>query len=287
MTRTKHIIWLLAILLTACKADFDPMLDSSVRTVCVQLDCRTVLDSFLVKQGNQFLLGYMGDISQNMRLRLTVYCYDSEEQLFSTQTQIESSLEVTQVYISHLDTLQEYSICCVADFITLDSDPSYHSSWVQMTPNQRSSLYMFYSAIGESVANHVSVAKWSGRPTETIGPLTFQPAIYNGYVRLTNYGSCNTIWLRWNQCASTHVWDATPASEYRYAYTTKFYPEILAQDTCIPLYMAHCNDSISLLLKTRIGSKQDSVVYRIGGNKRPFLITMDCAQLEIKDIQMY
>lgn len=282
-----YIIALAALFFTACQADFDPIADSSVRTMCVSLDPSGILDKFLVKKDGTFTLGYHDTLPKEMQLRVTTYCYRSDGSLHSKLTTLTRQLEPFDIYISHIDTLQEYSLCCVADFVRRSLDDVLNFNWAQMLANQRSSLYMYHSVFSGTIENHVSTARWEGRASEHIGPLTFQPETYNGYFRLTNFDIMNYVYFRWSSFAIVSLWDRS-CTERLFSYQeTEFYPSPSLKDTLIPVFVAHCNDSIFFGIKTRIVSTNDSAFYRINFNHRPFVCTIDCKQLHATGYKWY
>lgn len=282
-----YLVALVVIFFTACQADFNPVTDSSVRTMCVSVDPSGVLDSFLVAKEDTFILGYRDTLPADMRLRITTYCYRDDGSLHSKQVFLTRNLANHQIFISHVDTLQHYSVCCVADLVHQNLDDVLNCNWAQMLDKQRSTLYMFHSVTNGTIENHVSTIRWEGLGAEHIGPLTFKPETYNGYFLLTNFQSMNYVYFRWSRYATVSLWDGTYTENLLYSKETEFYPSSTLKDTLIPVYAAHCNDSIYYKTKTRIVSTNDSASYRIYLSHRPFVCTIDCKRLKVTDSQYY
>lgn len=283
-----YLIALAAVFFTACQADFDPIADSSVRTMCVSLDPSEVLDKFLVEKGGTFTLGYEDPLPEDMQLRVTAYCYRSDGSLHSKLTTFMRRLEPFDIELTHIDTLQEYSLCCVADFVHRSLDDVLNFNWAQMRADQRSSLYMYHSVVSGTIENHVSTARWEGRASEHIGPLTFQPETYNGYFRLTNFDNMNYVSFSWYRFVIVSLWDGSYTEELFSGQETEFNPISLSvKDTLIPVYAAHCNDYIYFDIKKQIFNTKDSISNSHYFYRKPFVCTIDCKQLDVADYKLY
>lgn len=276
------------IVLTACQDDFDELADSSQRRISFTIDTTHFFDSVLVAQGNTYVLGTPSTLDADHQLRITAYCYDQQEKLQQSQTTLSDNMQAASIAFRHLDKDTQYRFVFVADVVKSDPYVDYYESWYQLNTRQWSTFYLFSDSRNATPQlDVVQTATLTAKPANQTLPVTLQLLTINGYVvldnantadRLTGYASyVNAFMLK------TKAWQRRTSLAYEFSYYSP-----LEHSITMPLSLCYADSIINLKVRRTSIAGTDSIVSNIANNgRRPFVATIDCESMTLKECKFY
>lgn len=275
--------------MVACKDDFDEIKDSNMRHINFTLDTTNVFDSVLVRQsGDIFAYGAPAKLGTDYRLRVTAYCYDSNDSLLQRQTMMEDVLSMVYLTFHHLDKEKDYHFIFVADVVKYDPYVDFYEVWYQVDSRNRKNFYMFSDSRNEHPQQDVVyMGQYTSKPSNQSVDVGMAPLTYNGYCvfintdkidRLTGYAAyVNTFRL------SSKAWLTRSSLAYEYTYYRPTETSIT-----LPLNLCYADSVIYVKAKTTTLFGTDSLIVNIHNKaRRPFVLTIDCETSQLKDYKFY
>lgn len=287
----KHL-YIIIIILTAglisCENDFDEMQDSDLRHITFTFDPSHLFDEVLVERSGEYSLGTDNTIDRDHLLRITSYCYDASDSLLQHYTLLCKDLSTVSQTFRHLDKNATYQFQFVADVVLSDPDVDYYETWYQMATRNRQSFYFFSDSRSQKPQNDVmQMATFKARPSNQSVAVQFEPLTLNGYCILTNTNNVDRItgYAAYVNAfmMSTKSWKRRASLAYEFSYYRPAVPAIT-----LPLNMSYADSIVFVKVKSTRLAGTDSIMVNVpNDDRRPFVLTIDCEALQLKDVMFY
>lgn len=281
MTKIGKCILLFQIILSlsSCQRDFDPQRDSTVCTAYFNIDVRHCF-RYVVSHDGTYSVGMPDSLSPGYYLRISGFCYDSNNRLVRQKECLYDSIGVIPFTIDYVDSLRGYNFCFVADFVRDDSQLNNFGSWYFSCENNYETLYANFSSSNTLPQyNTLLYAACSKTPNHPIS-LSLHPLTYGGYVRFLNISNYKKVSYSFSKHYSFSLLHPSTENTFFWNDIENIYPSSAMSEISIPITRCEADSRLGVDVKTSFVNNfdGDSAKYHVFFNRcSPFLITIDCA----------
>lgn len=272
----KTLIFVCCLLLATSCRDFNPVTDSSVRTVRFMVDPRDAMDSMLIEMEDTIMMISPVALPDGYCLRTEVLCYNANNELERKAMFVNDSIVPFEVTMSHIDTTKQHTFVFVTDIVKKLGNDMYQYNWPTFDPSDINTLYTMYVSSFENTTpwlNSLAFCEWSGYPNTFANPVKLKSLTCCAKLNLSNAYLFDKIRIEIGQ--STSMWLHPLESRKRY---WRDRCELLPTgESCqISFICTSMNSSISIHVITTKVNTVDTVTLKINTGNAPFVINYDC-----------
>lgn len=263
------------VLLCSCRNDFDEWNDTDQRHIVFTFNTDSLLTRLLNSDGSYYF-PQADTLPSGCSLRITAYCYDSNDQLVQSSHILTSHPTSRHIKIRHLLKDRSYRFVFLADVVRYHSDMDFFETWYQLGTSSWTSLYIYTDERNtNAVYDVIGLSTCMLTPENQSEEVSFRPITYNGFCRFTGLDAIDRLGGAFLPCISFHVKDLTCWKRSSLPYELDYRDP--KEDIVVPLSMCYADSVILLQLITNSLSGIDTTVIRIQNPKRRmFRATVDC-----------
>lgn len=274
--------------LVACQDDFDEINDTQQRHITFTFNTEDVFSKVLVNTGNNYNFADVKGLSADYRLRISLYCYDSSDNLTYNQTILSESLTAQSVKVRHLQSGATYCFVFVADIVKYDPYVSYYETWYQLSTGYLPHSYIYADERNDKAEwNSMACAEVTATPKNQHIEVKLTSITYNGFCvfnqlddidRLSGYVMYTSFFYM-----KTKSWQKRTSIFYSFDDRNPQESSVIK-----PVSLCYADSIITVKLRTYSLSGADSTIIDIPNyNRRPFVATFNCATLSLDDCKFY
>lgn len=285
----KKTLWFwtaLAVCLTACEPNFDEIRDTDQRSVTFHVNLENFFSDILVNTNGEYHFGDDSSLDDLHRIRITLYCYDDNGDLVERSTIFTSVGEKPAFTIKHIDKKRPYKFIFLADVVRYNSEIDFYETWYQLLTSHWNKFYL--TALDRKA---VAIENTMRRSITELYPdnqemeVELTPVTNNGYIVFINPESTTKV------SGSVLLYQSLYANNLN-GITRVYYPYDIpkqnGQIPTLPVVATTPDNNIILKVITQFGSQKDSVIRNIpNASHRPFVVTVDCQNLDAIDCVYY
>lgn len=274
------------VMVSSCRKDFDEWNDTAQRHIVFSFNTDSLLTKLLNSDGTYYY-PQADTIPSECKLRITAYCYDTNNQLVHSEHILTSRHTNQHIKIRHLQKDNTYRFAFLADVVRYQSDLDFYESWYQLATSTWTSFYIYTDERNtDAIYDVIGYSTCFLTPDNQTEEVFFEPITYNGYCRFTGLNTIDRFSGFFLPCISFYLKDMSywklSSLPYEFDYRNP------REDIFMPLSMC-CADSIIIMqLVTNSLSGVDSTVIKIPNpERRMFMATVDCQKHQLDTCIFY
>lgn len=275
-------------IIMACERDFDEIRDSDQRHITFEFETDDIFADMIHYQNGEFYTEKVNNLPPDCKVRISTYCYDDRDSLIY-KTHKFSALNVKQrIKVSHLNKDKEYNFVFIADIVEFYTPHEYMETWYQMKTWSYDSFYIYSDNRSANLEKNV-LGKTNIRlqPNNQIFQISFTPITYHGFIEFSNLDHINLLEGDITYSASfaisslKQLYLANIGYKFRYLNPSE-------KSLILPVSLNYADDLFAINIGTTVLGSSHSRTFTIKNqSKRPFVITLDCDELELTNCKFY
>ena len=283
---TRILCWLFLMLLLSCQDNFDEWNDTDQRRIVFDISTVNFYDDLLNVSGNTFIKGTPSSLEPSHRIRISCYCYDSDDNLVQQCYTLVQGFGTESIMLQHLQKNQNYRFVFIADVVKYDESVDFYELWFQLGVQDVNSMYLFCVQPDSIPANNVVRYKTLlAKPENNHLQIQMDPLTVNGYVVLSNLSNVEMVsgYYIYNESFFIETMKGKKRSAQAFSFLPKGRDQLI-----VPITTAAISDIISFKLKRVALSREDSTYFQIENPQNSaFSVEIDCATLKPKPCVYY
>lgn len=286
MRKTLWIWMVFALCMTSCEPNFDEIRDTDQRSVTFHVNLDNFFSDVLVDSNGDFHYEDGTALDDHHRIRITMHCFDDKGDLVEKSTLFSTVGGKPTFSIKHIDKNRQYKFIFLADVVQYNSEIDFYETWYQLMNSHLDQFYLTALdrkalAIENTVRRNVTELYPDNQEMEVI----LTPVTNNGYIVFVNPDSTSKV------SGTVLLYQSMYANTLN-GITRVYYPYDIPKQNghipTLPVTATSPDNNIVLKVVTQFGSHKDSVIRTFPNtNHKPFVVTVDCHNLDAIDCVYY
>lgn len=263
----------------SCGEDFDEKTDSALQSISVSVHPQDWYDEILIMTTSgceKKIIPLITD--EDHLLRVTGYCYNSNDSLLSTSEIVSKAKEDVVLTFRRVPITEYCHIVVLADLVRKRSATSYEENWSYLNRRNYSELSVLSMGTSESSEyNALYVSHVDAIPNNQQIELNMQKVSYHGFFRIISHSQCNELYgsIKYPNRFSAKTLQNTTMQGYEFSAPYQFEGELLFPVTAIGF-----GEELSVSYSAEYKYNNIVVHNHKVANKdyRPFFLTIDCTE---------